>query len=240
MRKLICLLTVMLICVSLVCPALAAEEFVPSISYKGTPKLVTLKDQNGNDAVAVVRDATGAIAGYVYETCMLLTPVANAADDKDIPAEAKSELLTVYAALNDGTMKLPYGDNVKAEDMVIRDLFDISWLCSHNHAAALDPVGVVIEMTFDLGVDADETVVVMTYKNDAWGEIAKVVNNGDGTVTCTFEHLCPVAIAVEGEDAGTSGKTGDAIGNNMHLWIALMVVSAAAVVVMATNRRKVQ
>ena len=240
MKKIICLFTVLLICVSFACPALAAEEFVPSISYKGTPDVVTIKDENGNDAAAVVRNADGTVAGYAYETCMLLTPVANAANESDIPAEAKAELLAVYKALNDGSVKLPYGDGVKAEDMVIRDLFDVSWLCSHNHVAALDPVGVVFEMTFNLGVDADEKVVVMTYKNDAWGEIAKVVNNGDGTITCTFEHLCPVAIAVESETAGNPGDTGDAIGSNMHLWIALMVVSAAAVVVMATNRRKVQ
>ena len=240
MRKLVCLLTVLLICVSLACPALAAEEFVPSISYKGTPSVVTVKDENGNDASAVIRNADGTAAGYVYEPCMLVTPVANAANENDIPAEAKEQLMAVYKALNDGTMKLPYGEGIKAEDMVIRDLFDVSWLCSHGHAAALEPTGVVFEMTFDLGVDADAKVVVMTYKNDAWNEIAKVVNNGDGTVTCTFEHLCPVAIAVESESAGESGDTGDNIGNSMYLWIALMVVAASAVVILTATRRKVQ
>lgn len=240
MRKLICLLTVLLICASLACPALAAEEFVPSISYKGTPSVVSVKDENGNDASAVIRNADGAAAGYVYEPCMVVTPVANAANEKDIPAEAKSQLLAVYKALNDGTMKLPYGEGVKAENMVIRDLFDISWLCDHGHAAALDPTGVVFEMTFDLGVDADAKVVVMTYKNNAWGEIAKVVNNGDGTVTCTFEHLCPVAIAVESKNAADTDDTGDTIGNNMYLWIVLMVISASAVVIMTATRRKVQ
>ena len=240
MKKLICLVTVLLICVSFACPAFAAEEFVPSISYKGTPSVVTVKDKNGNDAAAVVRNADGTVSNYVYEPCMLVTPVANAAAENDIPADAKEQLLAVYKALNDGTMKLPYGEGINAEDMVIRDLFDISWLCNHGHAAALEPTGVVFEMTFDLGVGADDPVVVMTYKNDAWAEIAKVINNGDGTITCTFEHLCPVAIAVESETAGNPGDTGDTIGNNMHLWIVLMVVSAAAVVVVATNRRKVQ
>lgn len=238
MRKFICLLIAALLCVSLVCPALAAGEFVPSISYKGTPNVVAVKDQSGNDAAAVIRDASGTVTGYVYDACMTLTPVANAADAQ-IPAEVKEELRALYAALNDGTMKLPYGDGVDAENMVIRDLFDVSWLCSHGHAAALEPNGVVFEMTFDLGVAKDATVVVMTYKNEAWGEIAKVVNNGDGTVTCTFEHLCPVAISVLSETAGNPDDAGDAVGSNMHLWIALMVVSAAVVVVMLVSRRKV-
>lgn len=240
MRKLICILTAVLMCAALICPALAAEDFVPSISYKGVPRLVTIKDRNGNNAFAVVRNAAGEIVDYMYESCMLLTPVARAADDQDISAGDKAELLEVYDALSNGTMKLPYGEGVDAEDMVIRDLFHIGWLCDHDHDAALLPEGVVIELIFDLGVDADETVVVMTYKNDAWGEIAKVVNNGDGTVTCTFEHLCPVAIAVESETAGEPGDGGDAFGGTMYLWIVLMVVSAAAVVVVATSRRKVQ
>ena len=52
--------------------------------------------------------------------------------------------------------------------------------------------------------------------------------------------LCPVAISVESEDAGNSKDTGDAIGKNMHMWIALMAVSAVAVVSLVVVRRKVQ
>ena len=233
-------MTVLALCISFACPIFAAEEFVPSISYKGTPDVVTVKDANGQDAAGVVLDASGAVTGYVYEDCMLLTPVAYAADDKDIPADAKEELLEVYKALNDGTMKLPYGDNVKAEYMVIRDLFDISWLCSHGHNDALAAAGVVLEMTFDLGIDADTTVVVMTYKNDTWGEIAKVVNNGDGTITCTFESLCPVSISVMDKTAADPDGTGDVFNGELFMWIALMTVSAAAVVVVTTKRRQAQ
>lgn len=240
MRKLICLITVLLLCVSFACPIFAAEEFVPSISYKGTPEIVEIKDANGQDAIGVVRDANGAVVSYVYEECLLLTPVASAASEPQIPADAQTELLEVYEALSKGTMKLPYGEDVKAEYMVIRDLFDVSWLCSHNHAAALEPAGVVFELTFDLGVAADATVVVMTYKDDAWGEIAGVKNNGDCTVTCTFEHLCPVSISVLNESAGDSDDTSDGFGADLHMWIALMAVSAVAVVVIVASRRKVQ
>lgn len=240
MRKLICLVTVLLLCVSFACPIFAAEEFVPSISYKGTPDIVKIKDANGQDAIGVIRGANGA-AHYVYEDCLLLTPVSDAATDTEIPTDAKNELLKVYEALNKGTMKLPYGENVKAEYMVIRDLFDLSWICdTHGCEEAVEPAGAVLELTFDLGVAADATVVVMTYKNNAWGEIAGVKNNGDGTVTCTFEHLCPVSISVLNESAGDSDDTGDAFGADLHMWIALMAVSAVAVVAIVVSRRKVQ
>lgn len=240
MKKIICLITVLVLCISVACPVLAAEEFVPSISYKGTPEVVAVKDANGQDAVGVVCDASGAVTGYVYESCMTLTPVARAEDDPTLSAEAKKELLDLYKALDEGTMKLPYGDNVKPEYMVIRDLFDVSWVCEHGHADALAAAGVVLEMTFDLGVDADTTVVVMTYKNNAWGEIAKVVNNGDGTVTCTFESLCPVSISVMDKTAGDPDGTGDVFNGELYMWIALMTVSAVAVVVATTKRRQAQ
>ena len=239
MRRLICLTVALLLCVSFAGPIFAAEEFTPSVSYKGTPDIVTVKDPEGEPAVAIVTDATGK-TDYVDEECMWLTPVARAAHDVKIPDDAEKLLLSLYSQLTSGSMTLPYGDDVKAENMVIRDMFDISWLCGHDHDAMLLPEGVVIKLTFDLGVAADEKVVVMTYKNTAWGEIADVQNNGDGTVTCTFEHLCPVAIAVEGDGINAPDDTGDKTGSNLHLWIALMSVSAVAVAAAMIVRRKVQ
>lgn len=241
MRKVMCLITALLVCASLACSVFAAEEFVPSISYKGVPEIVTVKDANGKEAVAVVRNTAGSAVSYVYEECLLVTPVSEASTSTKNPAAAKTELLSVYKALSDGTMTLPYSSKVKASDMVIKDLFDVSFICTgHNHDESLAAEGVTVEFTFDLDVAKDENVVVMTYKNNAWGEIAKVVNNGDGTVTCTFEHLCPVSISVQGESSDVAPGTGDEVGGNMIMWIAIMTVSAAAMVVMIATRRKVQ
>lgn len=238
MRKLICLTVALLLCVSFACPIFAAEEFVPSISYKGTPDVVTVTDPNGKEALGVIRNAAGEIVDYVYAECLWLTPVARAVDDHKIPDDAEKLLLHLYDALSKGTMKLPYGDDVNPEEMVIRDLFDISWLCGHDHDAVLEPNGVVIELKFDLGVEKDEPVVVMTYKKEAWGEIAAVKNNGDGTVTCTFEHLCPVSFSVKGRTA--PDQTGDQLGTSLHLWIALMSVATVAMVAVVVTRRKVR
>ena len=72
----------------------------------------------------------------------------------------------------------------------------------------------------------------------AWAEIVKTTNNGDGTVTCVFEHLCPVSISVGNPAEGDSGKTGDEMGRYLILWAGLMVVSAGAIVTMVVVRRK--
>ena len=240
MKKLICLTVALLLCVSLACPIFAAEEFVPSISYKGTPEVVTVTDPEGKEAVGVTQNAEGEITGYIYEECMWLTPVALAKDDQKIPDEDEKVLLSVYEALTKGTMKLPYGEGINPEEMVIRDLFNVGWLCGHDHDALLEPIGVVAVLTFDLGVEADEDVIVMTYKNNTWNEIADVKNNGDGTVTCTFENFCPVSFSVKSKNAGAPDDTGDLMGTNLYLWIALMSVATVAMVAVVVTRRKVR
>lgn len=237
MKKVINLIVVLLVCVSMAC-AVFADEFVPSISYKGAPSVLTVQDAEGKDAVGVLRDASGKIISYVYEECLLLTPVAEAETSTEIPADAKETLLSVYAALSDGSMKLPYGDTVDASTMVIRDLFDLRVVCTeHNHAEELAKEGVTLELTFNMEVSEKNSIVVMTYDN-AWSEIVKVTNNGDGTVTCVFEHLCPVSISVGSPAGSSSGKTGDEMGRYLVLWAGLMVVSAGAIVTMLVVRRK--
>ena len=90
----------------------------------------------------------------------------------------------------------------------------------------LEPKGVVLELTFDLGVVADAQIFTQTYdeEKDEWEPIVSTVNNGDGTITCVFEHLCaiefsmpltPVTAPVEAE------KT-----VNLLPWIILLIVAA--------------
>jgi LPXTG-motif cell wall-anchored protein len=47
-----------------------------------------------------------------------------------------------------------------------------------------------------------------------------------------------VAFAVEADAIKETPKTGDDVGANMILWIALMVASFAAIMVLVVNRRK--
>ena len=58
------------------------------------------------------------------------------------------------------------------------------------------PKGQTITLRFNLHVAADTELEVRTYKNDEWVDVVDVVNNGDGTVSVTFEDFCPVAFIV--------------------------------------------
>lgn len=241
MKKAIVLLFVLAMCMALTCPVFAAQDdFVPSITYKGEPEIVPVEDPDGKPAIGITYEEVPEkeIVSYVYDGCLIITPVAAVDTSEEIPEAAAQQLKDVYEALVSGEMKLPY-DKVQGydgQDMVILELVDASWLCGtetsdHDHPAEVEPDGVLFEITFDLGVSEFADVVVMTYKNDQWNPIEKVVNNGDGTVTCTFEHLCPVAFSVSEDYSDTPPQTGD--DSNVWILFVVMIVALAGIVAVA-------
>ena len=237
MRRIVTLLLVLVLCISLACPVFA-DEFVPSISDKNAPEIVPGKDPDGKPTIGrILKD--GEVIDYIYEGCLVVTPVSQAKTSTLIPDAAEELLLDVYAKLNSGAMQLPYekiSSKLDPKKMVIRDLFDASWLCK-EHPEMVAPAGVTVEITFDLGVGKNTDVYVMTYKNNAWNSIVSVENNGDGTVTCVFEDFCPIAFAVQQGSSTPPSQTGDTA--DLTLWIALLAVSALGLVAVVVFRRKI-
>lgn len=76
---------------------------------------------------------------------------------------------------------------------VVTALFDVSIL-SEELDEYLSVEGHTIDLTFKADIPEDHHVMVMVYKENKWQTIENVVVNGDGTITCTFAHFCPVAI----------------------------------------------
>ena len=230
MKKFICLTLVLMLCVSLALPVFATQgAFVPSISEKDGPTLVPTTDETGKTIYGrIMKD--GKMIGYIDQDCLVITPVSKAETSNEIPADSKETLLYVYEQLTSGKMTMPYhlhNPNYDSDDMVIRDLFDATFLCG-EHPKMLEPTGVMLVLTFDIGVKADEDVSVMTYKNGAWGNIVKITNNGDGTVTCVFEHLCPIAFSVPTGNTPPS-QTGDIPTVGIMGFVALVALLAIAV-----------
>ncbi len=231
MKKLICLLTVLALAMAFACPVFAAEAFVPSISDKEEPDIVP--DDEG--VIGEIKGEDGEIIDKVDGDCLVITPISEAETSTRIPEDAREELLYVYEELLNGDMTLPYEqDGLDPETMVIRELIDASWLCE-EHPAMLEPEGVTIDLTFDIGVDADTKVYVYVRIDGEWTAVP-VVNNGDGTVTCTFEELCPIAFCVAAGTGKPPVQTGDEF--NPTIWIVLLAVSAAALVGVVVLRRK--
>lgn len=221
MKRMFAIITVVMMCVSLMVPAMAAQEFMPSVTNKPAPEVL----------VARIVDEDGNIIKEVGGECLIITPVSEANTSTEIPAASREVLLDVYGKLLDGSMTIPYEKHNKGLDsskMVIRDLFDATFVCTEC-PEMLEPEGVVLEIVFDLNVAPGVEVYTMTYKNDQWDPIVSTVNNGDGTVTATFEKLCPVEFSINTDTTPPSG-TGDV--NPFSVWGVIAIVSLAAIVIL--------
>jgi len=219
MKKIACFAFVLLLCAGLTATAFAATgTFVPSITYK-----------DGPDVEDVV------LGGEDVSECLEVTSITEAEEGStDISQQDRDELLDVYEKLEEGSMTLP----IEGDDYVIRELVDVSFKKSvcideeHGKEEELAKEGVTISVTFDLGVDADTEVKVFTYVDGKWSPAVSVTNNGDGTVTCVFEDICPVAFCVQKDAETVAPETGDNAGSQLYIWIAIMVISLAAIIVL--------
>lgn len=243
----------MLFCVSFSVMA-TNVEFVPSITNKGAPEIVITIDDDGN-LIGGIYDADGNLLSKEYEDCIVITSVSDADKSKDIPKKAKEILKDAYEELNEKGSKLSelcpelndivkekFGDDYDADDLVVRDLFDVTSQCD-NIDKYLNGGDNTFEITFKLPLSASEFVTAMVYVDGEWKVVPKVVNNGNGTVTVSFNEICPVAFLVPGDSIGETSvpATGDAFYSDVILWGSLMAVSLAGIVVVLVSlsrRRK--
>lgn len=195
-----------------------SAEFVPSITYKDG---LEIKDIESN-----IEIDGGSSWGSGIDECVVVTSIAQAIEKTtDVSQDDRDLLLSVYEKLARDEMELPIVD-----DYVIRDLVDISFeyedcRCIEEHGHKDDCLaqeGVTLTITFEMDVAADENVIVMSYVNEEWNPIKRVDNNGDGTVTCVFEDICPVAFVVAQDEAATENQSdavsAEADGQNTGLW----------------------
>ena len=138
-----------------------------------------------------------------------------------------------------------------ASSSVMNDLLKVSpkaaalsetVIINHNHPVEVSPNGVVFDLTFDTGIAPDTEVVVMVYARGEWEPAVEVSNNGDGTVSCTFEKLGIISMSVlvdeddPGFSEGTPPKTGD--DSNVWLWAGVMLASLVVLVVLVVLYRR--
>ncbi len=221
MKKLSSTVILLAILAMLACPAFAAEDtFVPSIGYKDGPEIA---------------DAT--MSEEVVFDCLIVTSL-KAAEEKttDISQEARDLLLDVYGKIGSGEMELPLEDGY-----VVRELVDLSWkqegcMQQHSHAQQLGQDGATVRVRFELGVDADDGLIVLAYRDGAWEQIESVTVQEDGSAICEFSHFCPVAFCVDTQP--DVPPTGDLTAQSVLLWVMLMAVSMMTIVVMVLDRRR--
>ena len=119
MKRFCAMLLIVVLCLALTCPALAAEDdFVPSITYKPMPELTGEKADDGcliigyaeqdGEVIGQLHFDNGVIyidKGVIHETvedghkCLVITPIAEAETSDEIPEDSREMLLWVYEQL---------------------------------------------------------------------------------------------------------------------------------------------
>lgn len=230
MRKIICMLMAVLLCMSVAIPAFAAEvDFVPSIEYKDGPTM-----------------GGAELGGVDITNCLIITTIEAAINGTtDISPEERALLLELYQKLSDPSdpMKLPLD-----YEYSILELIDISFkfddcVNKDDHGDKEGQLGDdnKVSVTLDVDLPEDANVQIHVYVDGEWKPIVDFVDNGDGTITVNFDNLGPVAISVREGYTENPPQTGDQMGNNIVLWVALMGLSAVALVaVIVLSKRKVR
>ncbi len=237
MKKVICLAMVLALCLAIGAPVMATEnEFVPSIEYKDGPEIVK-GEQDG-------KDVTG---------CLIVSTIRQAEEKvTDITQYDRDLLLDVYDMLMSGEMTLPIEGKY-----VIRDLLDVSYKFNDcreqkethgDKPTELKQEGITLTVTFNLGVDAKDEIIVMVYEQNVvarsgvqarnagqWVPAKNVKNNGDGTLTVEFEDICPVAFVLKHED---SSVTGDPMRGKLVILAGVMLLSVAGIVTLVVINSK--
>lgn len=184
--------------------------FVPSASYKPAPEIED-------------------IVGHEHDDCIIITPVSEAEETDKIPEEKKDELLDQYEKLSDPNTKIEDLVEDLDDDLVIKDLFDVTITC--------DELGTPVDVVLKTTVDEDDEIYAIVYADGAWKKIP-VKNNGNGTITVTLESEGIVALLspASAVNVGTP-ETGD--NSNVLLWIAVMLTSLALIVVLVIVNRRI-
>lgn len=195
MKKIVVILSAILLVVALAVPSFAAS-FTPSVEQKGAPTVVSATDADGN---------------AIADGEVIVTPVS-AADSADAAIadglKAAYEQIKAAATLTDiapsiGDYLKEIGSEASVEDLVVRDLFDVSVT---GAAAESSPITV----RFNLGLSQSATLIVLhNYEGSNWEIIPddRVVQNADGTVDVTFDSLSPIAFVVDSTETDTSAST---------------------------------
>ena len=192
--------------------SVSAANFTPSVVGKDAPTVTTVVTKDGKEAAAIIYDKDGNEVGSVSVGNLVVTPVSKATDASS--PEAAARLAEAYQqvqaakTLTDlapevGTVLMQMPGNVSADNMVVRDLFDVS--VDEDTQALLD-AGNSVTVTMQANIAEGKTLVVLQYVNGVWTVIdpAYVVINADGTVSITLATAGTLAFATESDDSGSS------------------------------------
>ncbi len=246
MKKVVAILTAVILVLSIGTTAFAAE-FIPSVVEKEAPTVVE-QVVGGVTAAGTIVDKSGQVVETISPDRLIITPVSKVETSTEIPKEAADKLKEAYEQLSKADVKLSdlideldddvkeaLGNEAHVDHLIIRDLFDASLVDANGELVQIDAEHRLV-VKFNIGIEKGKAVFAMKYnENNEWEPVTAIHNNGDGTVTCEFDHLCPIAFLVE--DTSSSAQTGDN-SVSLYVWVAIAAVAAGLMVVLVILKNK--
>ena len=224
MKKTAAIVAAIVLAFCLTVPAFAAG-FTPSVSQKGAPKIITIRTEDGKKIGGIIKNSQGKTIADVPTGDIIVTPVSEVST---APEEIKGILDNAKEVLNseksieeiipdfEETLAESFPE-AKAEEMVIKDLFDVALY--GTYAEYLAEEGNTLAITFDAGIK-ENTPFVAVFSTDGknWtvidSSLVKAVGNGQLEIVMSepgvVAFLTEIS-SIENPDGPVSPDTADHI-----------------------------
>ena len=200
MKRTLCIITALVMCMTIAVTTVAADTFVPSVTAKPAPGLshqTQIEVVDGNDKT---------VEGFKHND-VKITPVAKK-DDKKTAEEVKEALTEAYETLNAENVNLEEvmpalkdvvaaaeeHKDLKVADLVVKDLFNVA--LDEEIEEYLEKDGHFVKLRIKATIAKDQFCAVMVCVDGVW-EPVEFERNRDGSLTLKLQAPGVVAILVK-------------------------------------------
>lgn len=236
MKKLMTLFLALALAASLTVPALAG--FTPSVENKGGPTVVDAVFEDGRDAGPyLLVTAYGKRNDYNDNAAVAIKKIL-----EDAHTEVKSAGRLDSLTVDVNTWLTDNHAGVKAEDLLVSDLFDVSFVQDGKLLEGMPASHKTVTITFQLTVPVENVLLVLHKDGSSWElknskNTAQYEKIGKDQVKVTFDSLSPVVFAIDSAEfhvdpnGPTSPQTGEISPVVVIAGMTIVAACAAAYVV---------
>lgn len=201
MKRTLCIITALVMCMTIAVTTVCADTFVPSVTAKPAPGL-------SHQTQIEVVDGDDKTVDTFKHSDVKITPVSKK-DNKKVDEEVKDALTEAYEALKADNVNLEEvmpalkdviaaaaeeHKNLKAADLVIKDLFHVAF--DEEIEEYLEKDGHFVKLRVKAKIAKNQFCAVMVCVDGVW-EPVEFERNRDGSLTLKLQAPGVVAILVK-------------------------------------------
>ena len=236
MKKLMTLFLALALAASLTVPALAS--FTPSVENKGKPTVIDAVFEDGTPVGPELRvTAYSERNDYNDNAAVAIKKIL---EDAHTEVKSAGRLDSLTADVN--TWLTDHHAGVKAEDLLVSDLFDVSFVQGGNLLEGMPASHQTVTITFQLTVPVENVLLVLHKTSSGDWELmnmdsSKYQKLDKYQVKLTFDSLSPVVFAIDSAEfhvdpnGPTSPQTGEISPVVVIAGMTIVAACAAAYVV---------